>query len=416
MAVFWSLAACMLLVALLLVLRHLIAVRQVSRDTAESPVLAIFKQRMQELEHDFEAGLISDAQLQTVKLEMEKNLLDEVQNITAAAEQPLRLAPDWKTAGVVLILVPVLAIALYFQVGQPGIIDALRLAGVHGAADGHEQQASIEAMVDGLAARLRDSPDDLEGWTMLARSYKALGRYTDAVAAYEHVYSLAGTDAGVMLQYADVLAMANGNRMAGKPAELVTKALALSPDNPMGLWLAGMAARELGDNHAALNYWERLLPQLQNEPESYQEVMQLIRAAQQDLGIAAADTDQTPAPATATGAGGITVRISLAPDLAAQAGPDDALFVFARAAAGPPMPLAAVRKQVRDLPLQIVLNDALAMMPDLKISNFDNVQVNARISKSGRANESSGDLVAASVAAVPGQDQVVDLVIGSVVP
>ena len=426
MVVFWSLVACMLLIALLVIVRHLVVTRQIGQVSAESSILAIFKQRLRELEQEQNAGLISTEQLQTVKLDMEKTLLDEV-NVPAgeSVTQSLRIPPDWKTAGLVLILIPVLAIGLYFQLGQPGIIDALRLSSVHGAADGQEQLATIEAMVDKLAARLQNSPDDVEGWMMLARSYKALGRFADAVTAYEHLYALTGDEPGVMLQYADAMAMANGNRMSGKPAELVQKALALSPDNTMGLWLAGMAASEQGDNNAALEYWQRLLPQIQDDAESYQEVTRLIQGAQKDLGMTVSDAGMpvataapaaATAPTVATGDKGIRVKVALAAELADQASPEDALFVFARATNGPPMPLAAARKQVKDLPLDIVLNDAMAMMPTLKISGYDSVQINARVSKSGTPTESSGDLVAVAVPARPGQEQTVELVIKSVVP
>jgi len=426
MVVFWSLVACMLLIALLVIVRHLVVTRQIGQVSAESSILAIFKQRLRELEQEQNAGLISTEQLQTVKLDMEKTLLDEV-NVPAgeSVTQSLRIPPDWKTAGLVLILIPVLAIGLYFQLGQPGIIDALRLSSVHGAADGQEQLATIEAMVDKLAARLQNSPDDVEGWMMLARSYKALGRFADAVTAYEHLYALTGDEPGVLLQYADAIAMANGNQMSGKPAELVQKALALSPDNTMGLWLAGMAASEQGDNNAALEYWQRLLPQIQDDAESYQEVTRLIQGAQQDLGMTVSDAGMpvataapaaATAPTVATGDKGIRVKVALAAELADQASPEDALFVFARATNGPPMPLAAARKQVKDLPLDIFLNDAMAMMPTLKISGYDSVQINARVSKSGTPTESSGDLVAVAVPARPGQEQTVELVIKSVVP
>lgn len=420
MVVFWSLIASMLLLAMLFIIRHLVVTRQIGQDSAGNSILAIFKQRLQELERDQETGLISAEQLQTAKLEMEKTLLDEV-SIPAAVPvtQSLRIPPDWKTAGLLLILIPVLAVGLYIQLGQPGIIDALHLATVHGSADGPEQMASIAGMVDKLAARLAKSPDDTEGWTMLARSYKVLGRYPEAVSAYEHLYKLIGDEPGVLLQYADTLAMANGNRMSGKPAELVQKALALEPDNTMGLWLAGMAAREQGDKQAALGYWQRLLPLVQGDAESYQEVTQLLHTTQQELGIAVADAEPPTtavAPTDDTTAKAIRVKVTLAADLAGKADPEDALFVFARATSGPPMPLAAARKQVKDLPLEIVLNDSMAMMPSLKISGFDSVRINARISKSGQPTESSGDLVADAVPAKPGQEQIVELAIKSVVP
>ena len=424
MTVFWSIIVIMVLLSLFMIVRHLLIAKKVDAVVTDKPVLAIFKTRMQELEQDLEDGLITEAQMQAAKLEMEQSLLDEVDlNTDSSREVNLQTSPDWITAGLVTILVPALAVSLYLYLGQPKIIDALRMTDVHAGVPGHDSQmASIGKMVDSLAQRLQNNPDDVQGWTMLARSYKVLNRYDDAVKAFEHVYSLTGdTDANVLLQYADVLAVARGGSMAGKPTELVHKALELSPDNVMGLWLAGMAAREQGDNKSALDYFQRLLPKVQDDAQSYQEVRQLMQATQKDLGIAVADNDTPPTPAPQAAAAadnskGIRVKVTLAPDLAGKVNPDDSLFVFARATTGPPMPLAAAKMQARDLPLDIVLNDGMAMMPSLKLSGYDSVQVNARISKSGQPVASSGDLVADAVPAKPGQEQEVDLVIKSVVP
>ena len=425
MTIFWSLVAIMVLLSLFVIVRQLVVAKQVDAVVTDKPALVIFKQRLLELEQDREDGLITEAQMQAAKLEMEQSLLEEV---GVSASEPgtgeLRIAPDWLTAGVVMVVVPVMAVSLYYYLGQPKIIDALRMTDVNTGVPGHDSQmASIDKMVDSLAQRMQNNPDDAQGWTMLARSYKVLKRYDEAVKAYAHVYSLTGDkDVNVLLQYADVLAVANGGTMAGKPEELVHKALELSPDNSMGLWLAGMAAREQGDNKAALDYWQRLLPQVQNDAESYQEVRQLIKGAQTDLGIVVADNDvQQPGPGSETAAvddesKGIRVKVSLDPALSGKVNPDDSLFVFARATSGPPMPLAAAKMQARDLPLDIILNDGMAMMPALKISGFDSVQVNARISKTGQPVASSGDLVAEAVPATPGQEQEVNLVIKSVVP
>lgn len=426
MAIFWSIVAIMLLLSLFVVVRHLVVAKKVDAVVTDKPVLAIYKQRLLELEQDRADGLITEPQLQAAKLEMEQTLLGEVDTAAGGdATGELKIAPDWITACVVMIAVPVMAVSLYFYLGQPKIIDAMRIADVHSGVPGHDSQmASIGKMVDSLAQKMQNKPDDVEGWTMLARSYKVLKRYDEAVKAYAHVYSLTGdSDVNVLLQYADVLAVANGGTMAGKPEELVHKALELSPDNDMGLWLAGMAAREQGDNKTALDYWQRLLPQVQDDAESYQEVRKLIQGVQEDMGIAVADNDGPRQPAqgsqaaaAANASEGIRVRVSLAPALQDRVSPDDSLFVFARATSGPPMPLAAAKLQAKDLPLDIVLNDAMAMMPSLKISGFDSVQVNARISKSGQPVAGSGDLVAEAVPAKPGQDQPVELEIKSVVP
>lgn len=424
MTMFWSIIVIMLLLSLLVIARHLLVTKKIDAVITDKPTLEIYQQRLLELEQDQKDGVITAEQMEAAKLEMERSLLDEVD--LSAGESPsgvLQIKPDWITAAVLFVLIPVIAISLYNHLGQPKIIEALRMADVHSGVPGHNgQEAAINQMVASLAERMQKHPKDVAGWTMLARSYKTLKRYHEAVKAYAHVYSLTGDkDVNVLLQYADVLAVDNGGSMKGKPEELVKKALQLSPDNVMGLWLAGMAAREKGDNKTALAYWQRLLPKVQDDAQSYQEVRELIHAAQKDLGVAVT-ADNAPAkqasPAKPAGdkSKGIRVRVTLAPALAGKVKPDDSLFVFARAVNGPPMPLAAARKQVKDLPLDITLNDGMAMMPSLKLSGYDSVQVNARISKSGKPTQSSGDLVATAVTAKPGQQQEVDLVIKSVVP
>jgi len=418
-AVFWSLIACMLLAGLLVILRHLLVARRIDRDTTDDPVVAVFKQRVRELEQEQDNGLISVEQLSAMKQDLERTLLAEAQAVAGGSKiSTLDIPPDWKTAGALLVLVPAIAIGMYYHLGQPGIIEALRLAAVHGSGSEAEQMASITSMVDKLAQRLQNNPDDAEGWSMLARSYKVMGRFNDAVTAYEHLYSLTGDEPGVLLQYADALASANGNRLSGKPAELIQQALKLSPDNTMGLWLAGMVAREQGDNQTALAYWQRLLPLLQNDADSYQEVTQLIHTTEKDLGMKESEINSPGSAAVPVAAGdkGIKVKVMLAAELTGKASPEDALFVYARATSGPPMPLAAVRKQVKDLPLELTLDDTMAMMPSLKISGYESVRINARISKSGTPTESSGDLVAEAVAATPGQAQPVELSIKTVVP
>lgn len=421
MVMFWSLVVVMLIVSLLVIVRHLVKNRQVVPIITDKPALAIFKERLLELEQEKQDGLLTDEQLQSVKLEMEQSLLDEV-NVTAneLKNDDYQISPDWTAAGLIIFLVPVVAIGLYYQLGEPKIIDALQLSSAHNSATTRQEQlASVEDLVDTLAARMQQNPNDKEGWTMLARSYKALGRHAEAVTAYEHLYSLTGDDTDVLLQYADVIATANGGKLSGKPAELIHKALELSPDNNMGLWLAGMAAREQGDNEAALDYWQRLLPQVQNDAESYQQVRQLIHTARQELGIAEAEID-LPVEAVPQfeidNNKSIRVNVSLAADLKDRTNPEDVLFIFAKATVGPPMPLAAARIQVKDLPLEIVLDDSMAMMPSLKLSSYDTVQVNARISRSGNPTESSGDLIAEFVVANPGQVELVELIIETVVP
>ena len=98
------------------------------------------------------------------------------------------------------------------------------------------------------------------------------------------------------------------------------------------------------------------------------------------------------APAAASGGAKVSGKVSVAPALAGKAAPTDVVFIFARAASGPPMPLAVLRKQVKDLPVEFALDDSMAMAPNLKLSGFAEVVVGARISRSGSATPQSGDL------------------------
>ena len=326
-----------------------------------------------------------------------------------------RLA-DWRLAAGIAILVPAIAITLYLVRGQPQPADPSATSGSAVPADSQHPH-SIEDMLNQLAARLVQQPYDIQGWFTLTNSYVALGRYDEAVRAMERLYQLVGDQPDVLLRYADVLAMSNDGRMSGRPAELVQKALSQDPDNGMGLWLAGMAAAEKGDHRQAIDYWERLLPQLKDDPESQQEVEQLIsRARQETMGKDTQVATLTATDMVDTADHAITVNVSLSPWVAKEAGPDDALFIYAKAVDGPPMPLAVVRKKVSDLPVEVILDDSLAMMPSMKLSLFDQVQVNARISKTGNAIAQSGDYIGESSTIEEDRTDPVSIVIDKQLP
>jgi cytochrome c-type biogenesis protein CcmH len=194
-----------------------------------------------------------------------------------------------------------------------------------------------------------------------------------------------------MLLYADALAFVNDKNLTGKPAELVFKALALEPDNMNALWLGGMAKAQQGDTATAITLWKKLEALLPPGSESQQEIQGLLAKVESASPQAAAQPDAAPT-ANVPGAA-ITVQVSLAPELQKSATPGDTVFVYAQALSGPKMPLAIVRKQVSDLPLTVSLDDTMAMMPNMKLSNFAEVKLLARISKSGNAMSQSGDMI-----------------------
>lgn len=326
----------------------------------------------------------------------------------AAATAPRVRAPRSLVAGVT-VFVLAFSLAGYAWLGNrvgwqvsPGESgEAAALAAVDPAA----QQAQIDAMVAKLVERLKTQPDDADGWQMLARSYGVQGRYAEAVAAYKRVLTLKPQDAQVLADYADTLAMANNRSLDGEPEALILQAVKLDPSNVKALALAGTVAFNHADYAGAVAHWERAV-QLGDPASGYAQQLQgaLDEARQRGkLPPAAAGatapggTAAAPANAAAPGAttrataASVTGRVSLQAALKGQVGPDDTVFIFARAPVGSRMPLAILRKKVSDLPLDFTLDDSLAMSPAARLSSAQQVVVGARISKSGNAMPTPGD-------------------------
>jgi len=273
------------------------------------------------------------------------------------------------------LALPLAALAIYLAVGNPAAIVAPPQAG-------EVSTAQIESMVQGLAARLRENPDDTDGWKMLGRSYMVLGRFGEAVDAYAKAALRAPRDAQLLADFADALAMSRGQRLEGEPERLVARALELEPGNLKALALAGTGAFERGDYARAAELWERMLPNVPAGSEEAGVIRQNVAEARK----------RAAAPATRlTG----TVRIS--PALKGKYGPKDTVFIYARAADGPAMPLAILRHEAGELPLEFVLDDSMAMAQGMTLSSFPRIVVTARISRGGGAKPQPGDLQGTSV-------------------
>ncbi len=305
-------------------------------------------------------------------------------------------------AAIVGLAVPLLALGMYAWLGSPTLIDAA--PGSTTAAASHEAGGMTMAQaIAKLEERLQENPDNAEGWYMLSRSYVAEQQFDKAAKAMERVLAIEGEDdPHLLLQYADTLAMANGGRVAGKPETIIHKALTLKPDYPEALWLAGIAESQNDRIAEALGYWRKAVALLEDQPEAQAELKNQIALAEKKMtsmgGQPAAATNlaaapQTkPAPVAASTGASISVTVSLADSMASKANPNDAVFIYARAVSGPPMPLAATRTTVSALPVTVTLDDSQAMMPQMKLSSFPQVVVGARISKSGQAIPQPGDL------------------------
>ena len=259
-----------------------------------------------------------------------------------------------------------------------------------------EALAKINVMLDKLVAHLKEQPDDADGWQLLARTYAALGKQPQAIESFKTAEKLRPTDATLLADYAVALAVANNRQLEGAPMALVERALKADPKHPKSLALAGTAAFGRKDYKGAVKYWETL--QQVEPPDSpiHEQVRASIAEARQLAGMPAAAggaADPTAAAqASAAGSAQVSGTVTLADSLKGRVSPDDTVFIFARASDGPRMPLAIIRKQVKDLPVQFTLDDSLAMSPAAKLSGVKSVVVGARISKSGNAMPQTGDL------------------------
>ena len=404
------------------------------RERAQAPVdagtsnLAILRDELAELERDYANSLIGEGEFGQSRRELERRALEEARADAARTEVP-SIGHGTKAALVLAGAIPIVAVLLYLQLGTPAAISQQATAASH---TGDPTQQQVEAMVEQLAKRLAAAPDDAQGWALLARSFFVLERFHEAAAAYARAAQLITDDADLLADYADALAMSQGRRIDDKVMAIVERALKVDPTHWKALALAGSAAYDRKDYAGAIRYWETLRQRAAPGSEFGRMIDANIAEARQLAGgsappqgpmsapprVAAAPTppqaDSRPAQRPAS-AGGVSGTVRLSAELASKVAPSDTLFVFARAAEGPRQPLAIIRHQVKDLPLAFNLDDTHAMAPQLKLSNFSEVIVSARVSKSGQAVPQSGDLLGATQKIKVGSSGV-QLVINSVVP
>ena len=420
MIMFWVFAVAMIVVALIFVLRPLFLELNKNDIDRTAQNVAITKERLNELKIELEQDTITQAEYDQTKEELEQSLLNDVEESSDNKKSANNKSYTRLTRYILILSVPIFAISLYAYLGQPELIEggakqASTPAG-HATSNDASNLGTVEEMVEKLAAKLKEQPNNAEGWFMLARSYMSLKRYQEAVAALEKTNQLIPNNPIIMLRYADALTMLSGGRISGKPFELIKKAVALKPDDPTGLWLIGMGYEELGEYKRAISYWKLLMPLLQDE-KSINEVQRLIKRTKEKGGLKGVDianADITIKEKVSTAA--LLVHVSIDDAVLKSVSKDDVVFIYAKATQGPPMPLAAVRKQVKDFPLTVKLDDSMAMMPTMKLSNFEKVKVSARIAKSGSPSAKSGDIQSKEAIVVVGQKEKVKLIINNLVP
>lgn len=439
---FWLVALLMLAatVAALVwpLLRRRGAVRVEAEDAATTDV---YRDQKRQLDADWAAGAITREERDRGLDELSSRLGAELARQPRAPAESASTRSSLIAALVVAAALPVTALALYAAFGAP---DALRKTSSTdaGAPKSHDE---IVAMVENLAARMKERPEDPTGWRLLARAYAAMGRFDESVAAFAQAATRGTEDASLLADWADALAMKQQS-LQGEPARLIARALTLDPNHPKALSLAASAAFYRNDFDQAIAEWRKLQAQYAPGSDEAREVGAMIAEAEtakrggspssagppNAAANAAPNAAANAAPAAAASgppniaanaaanadntaeASAITGSVSLDAKLRDRATAGDTLFIYARAPTGSRMPVAITRTTAGAWPREFRLDDSMAMTPAARLSNAPEVIVEARISKSGNATPAAGDLVGSSGAIKPGA-RGVSIVIADVV-
>ena len=384
------------------------------------------RRKLRALEQARADGILEEGEYTTKRAALGEALLLSVDAPSTRSPRSVRLAL------VLALILPAAAIVMYRFVGTPQALDPAALVRSDAAP---EHGLDMDAAIAKLADKLKQNPNDAEGWTLLGRAQKSLQRFAEARDALKHAHELAPDDADITMEYAEALALASPeHRLAGEPRTLIDGVLKTQPQHQRALWLSGVAESQERRYDNAIDAWNKLLPKLPPDSDVAASIKRQIAQAQalrdgkplppdEDAAIATAASAAAPTAAaaaandaSASSGPHITVNVTLDPKLKDKVTPGDVLFVYAKAASGPPMPVAIARLTAAQLPATVTLTDGMGMMPSMKLSSFAQVIIGARISKSGNAIAQSGDLQTVSPPLPNSRSEPVQLTIDQVVP
>ncbi len=364
MTEFWLSAGLLLLAALgFLLIPILRGRRQQQEEDRTALNVALYQERVAELTAQQAAGVLDPVQLASGRDEAARELLADTENAEPSRQGHLGKALPLLAA----LLVPLAALGLYVHFGAA---DKVVLTQEFAAAP-----KSLEEMTTRLERAVQAQPDSAEGLYFLGRAYMAEQRPADAARTYERAVALAGRQPELLGQWAQALYFAADKQWSPQLQALTDEALRADANEVTSLGLRGIAAFEGERYQEAIDYWNRLLAQLPAGDASRAALQGGIDRAAQRLGNGGS---QATAPVR------LTVQVALAPALKDKVKPDDSVFIFARASNGPLMPLAARRVTVAQLPIEVALTDADAMLAQMKLSQFAEVQLVARVSRAGQ--------------------------------
>lgn len=396
-------AAVLVIIALLFIVPVLLKKNQPVTDEYDELNVDIAKERLKELKQQLDAAEITEQNYQQQREELESSLALDLSSSSqqAVSEKDLStVVAKSKSMPIILsIIIPLCAIGIYSQLGDfdVAIGNVVATAPVR---DANAPQLSMQDALTMLEQRMAKDPSNADGWFMLGKTYMTMRNYPKAVQALEKTIELVGEEPELLIRYVDALAMTENGKLLGKAKPILEKLIIQAPENPTVLWMAGTLERQQNNHTKALGYWYKLRVLLGNDKTSLDQVNPIIKEAETHLNadqlakLQQAMSVKAEMPEATANAVNITVSVTLDPALKDKVSASDTLFIYAKALQGPPMPLAAVKQTVASLPLTVDLNDAMAMMPQMKLSNFEQVKIMAVISKSGRPGTQVGDLFA----------------------
>lgn len=378
--------------ALAILLLPLVGKKTAASHSHKDMNAAIYRDQFSKLDQDRAENLLSEQDYQQARSDLQRRVIDEADGERAS----VKIAAPKRTVISLALGVPIAAIGFYLVLGNPTAIGYVAPS----------QQAAtpdVNAMLETLVRKLKQDPDNPQGWEILARSYKVLGRTVEAEQAFSGAAAYIDGNAQLLAIYADLVATNANGDFTGKPIALLSKSLALDANNPLALWLSGSAAFQVQDFANAIQKWEMLLVQLPKESEETAALQASIQEAKARLGITGVFGPKTVMPSDSqsvtstlvdpsTAAASVSGVVELDAALLSKVTANDVVMVIARAP-GERIPRAVLRTSAAALPLKFSLDDSLSMSPQARMSTVSEVTVEARISKSGMAMPEPGDLI-----------------------
>ncbi len=392
MITFWLIVIILILLGLAFVLLPLLSSKNKNASVSREEInKAIYIGKVEDLQADLERNLLDKEEYEHALADLQQTLL---QDADTQEVKPFRSGSNMMITFLITLTLPVAALLIYQQISTGSFTN-----------DVSQQQAtssqvqSIESSIATLEQRLKEKPDNREGWTMLGQSYFVIQKYDQAKAAYLKALDLASQgDPELLVLTAEASAFSNNEQFGQYEKSLLTKALSINPRHERGLWYSGYADYTTSDFSKAVGHWETLLKLVpEDRPEVKSSLVQFLNSAREKAGMTPLEESTQVAQEETDDQRKIQVSVQLNENVNMHASSGDTLFIYARAAEGPKMPLSLARLTVANLPTKVTLTKKMAMMPSMDIDTFEKVEVIARISKSGQAITQKGDLISQPV-------------------